>query len=289
MFDYRYHALSLAAVLLALCIGLLLGVAIGDRGLASSAQENLRTDLRAEVEQARDESRSLEDQLERRTAFEEETLPLLVGSRLEGRRVAVVLVGEPDSQAFEHTRDVVTQAGGEVSSVSRLQLPVDLERIAATTAGTRYSELLDDPDLLEPLGQRIGEQLVNGGRFLRDASRALFASSSGSLGDADAIVIAREAGAESQSEQVEQAETLIDGIIAGARRVGAPVVGVELTATDPSQIEWYEERGIASVDSVDLPSGRAALIFALTGAADGAYGVKSSSDALLPEAVTRRP
>lgn len=289
MFDYRYHALSLAAVLLALCIGLLLGVAIGDRGLASNAQENLRGDLREEVEQARDESRSLEDQLERRTDFEEATLPLLVGGRLEGQRVAVILVGEPDSQTFEQTRDVVTQAGGELSSVSRLRLPVDFEQLASATSGTRYAELLDDPDLLEPFGRRIGEQIVQGGRFLRDVQGAVFASTSGSLGGADAIVVAREQGGDADTEQLERADALVDAVIAGARQAGAPVVGVELTGTDPSQIEWYEERGIDSVDSVDLPSGRAALIFALTGAADGAYGVKSTSDALLPEAVTREP
>ena len=289
MFDYRYHALSLAAVLLALCIGLLLGVAIGDRGLASSAQETLRTDLRSEVEQARDESRALGEELERRTAFEEETLPLLVDGRMESQRVAVLLVGEPDPQTFELTRDVITQAGGDVASVSRLRLPVNAEQIASAATGTRYSELLEDPELLEPLGRRIGEQFVDGGRLLREARNALFASSSGALGDADAIVVAREAGTELEPAESERAQEFVEAIVTGARQAGAPVVGVELTGTDPSQIEWYEDLDIASVDSVDLPSGRAALVFALTGAADGAYGIKPSADALLPEAVTRRP
>jgi hypothetical protein len=290
VFDYRYHALSLAAVLLALCIGLLLGVAIGDRGLASSAQETLRTDLRAEVEAAGEKSRQLEERLELRTAYEEETLPLLVGGRLQDARVAMILVGEPPSETFDHTRDVVTQAGGEVSSVSRLRLPVAAERIASAAEGSRYSGLLDDPDLLEPLGRRVGEQIAGGGRFLRLVSGAVFSSSTGSLANTDAIVIARESDRESEREEGERAQALIAGIIAGAREAGVPVVGVELTTTDPSQVEWYDDRGMASVDSVDLPSGRAALAFALTGAADhGAYGIKPSRDALLPEAVTRRP
>ena len=46
MLDFRYHALSLVAVFVALMIGLLLGVAIGDRGLVSSADRNLRDSLR---------------------------------------------------------------------------------------------------------------------------------------------------------------------------------------------------------------------------------------------------
>ena len=49
MFDYRYHALSLAAVLLALAIGVLIGVAIGDSNLVSSARDGIVKNLRAEV------------------------------------------------------------------------------------------------------------------------------------------------------------------------------------------------------------------------------------------------
>ena len=289
MFDFRYHALSLAAVLLALCIGLLLGVAIGDQGLASGARDDLRDDLRSEVVEARDEARDLREQLDLRDDFEEETLPLLVGDRLEGRRVAVVLIGEPDSDTFENVRDVVTQAGGDVTSVSRLRLPLDLERLSVDAAGTRYSELATDPDLLEAFGRRIGEQIVNGGRFIREVRGSLFASSSGSLSGAEAIVFARAAGGQADDEEMERTNAFIDAVIDGAREFETPIVGVELSSSDPSQVEWYEDRGISSVDSVDLPSGRAALVFSLVGAADGAYGIKSSSDALLPEAVTRQP
>ena len=49
MFDFRYHALSLVAVFVALAVGLLLGVAIGDAGLVSSGEQNLREDLRGDV------------------------------------------------------------------------------------------------------------------------------------------------------------------------------------------------------------------------------------------------
>ena len=289
MFDFRYHALSLAAVLLSLCIGLLLGVAIGDRGLASSARDELRDDLRSEVVAAREEARELDEQLERRGRFEEETLPLLVGGRLDDRRVAVILLGEPDSQTFEHVRDVVTQAGGDVTSVSRLRLPLDLEQLADDAAGTRFTELPDDPDLLEAFGMRVGEQLVHGGRFLNRIRGSLFASSTGSLGGAEAVVIARAASRPSDGEELQRTDAFVDAMIDGIQQFETPLVGVELTSTDPSQIDWYDERDIASVDSVDLPSGRAALVFALVGSADGAYGIKPSSDALLPETVTRRP
>ena len=56
MFDFRYHALSLVAVFLALVVGLLLGVAIGDQGLVSSAERDIRNSLRADVRDARAEA-----------------------------------------------------------------------------------------------------------------------------------------------------------------------------------------------------------------------------------------
>lgn len=288
MFDFRYHALSLAAVLLALCMGLLLGVAIGDQGLASRAENTLRSDLRGSVEEARGEARELREQIAIRDRYEEQTLPLLVSGRLEGRRVAVLLIGDPDPRTFEHVRDVVGEAGGQVSSVSRLRLPLPLERIAASAEGTRFEQIAGDRELVEFLGRRVGEQIVEGGRLLRDIRPALFATSSGPLGGVDALVVVRAPGVpEEEVSAVEQ--EFIDAMLAAVRQLERPVAGVELTSTEPSQVGWYEDRDIASIDSVDLPVGRAALVFALAEAADGAYGVKPSRDALLPEAVTRRP
>ena len=79
-------------------------------------------------------------------------------------------------------------------------------------------------------------------------------------------------------------DTLEAGIVRGLNRTDMPVVGIEQLETEPSQIDWYRDRGLASVDSVDQLSGRAALVFALAGA-DGAYGLKSSAEALLPRVV----
>jgi len=59
-------------------------------------------------------------------------------------------------------------------------------------------------------------------------------------------------------------------------------------ATDPSQVRWYESLDLASVDNVNRPSGKASLVYALAGSADGAYGTKGTADAIVPEALTAR-
>jgi hypothetical protein len=67
-------------------------------------------------------------------------------------------------------------------------------------------------------------------------------------------------------------------------RAGVGTVGVQLSATDPSQVPWYAGQGIASVDDLDTLAGRAALAFALAGDR-GAYGEKSTATSgLLPRA-----
>ena len=63
MFDFRYHALSLIAVFVALVLGLLLGVAIGDKGLVSSAENKVKESLRADVRAEQKKAAGLSDQI----------------------------------------------------------------------------------------------------------------------------------------------------------------------------------------------------------------------------------
>jgi hypothetical protein len=60
-----------------------------------------------------------------------------------------------------------------------------------------------------------------------------------------------------------------------------PVVGVERSAEDPSQIPSYVHGGLSTVDDADQPAGRVALALALAGA-EGNFGYKSTADAPLP-------
>ena len=93
MFDFRYHALSLVAVFLALAVGLLLGVAVGDSGLVSSAKRDIEASLRSDVRAANAESAKLRGELDRRENYEEQTYPDLVAGRLAGKQIGLVFLG----------------------------------------------------------------------------------------------------------------------------------------------------------------------------------------------------
>lgn len=289
MFDFRYHALSLVAVFVALIVGLLLGVAIGDQGLVSSAEQNLRDDLRDDVRAAQSESADLREELERRRRYEELTLPGLVGDRLDSRRVDLIFIGERSESVFDDVRQAVEAAGGELSLVGAIATPLDLGGVARAAEGTQFTGLEEDSELVDDLGRRVGVQLIRGGRFLATIRQELMSASSGTVGPSEAVVLARTPDDDLDEETAQRVDQFVDGLVDGVRSAGAPIAGVEQTSTEPSQIPWYREQGLGSVDNADTVPGRAALVMLLAGAADGAYGIKVTRDAYVPDALVGSP
>ena len=100
MFDFRYHVVSLAAVFLALVIGILVGIGLSGRGVIDDAErENLNeqiAELRGERDQARDQIGAAARRQGAMEDFAAGTYPALVGGRLAGANVAVVAVGPVD-------------------------------------------------------------------------------------------------------------------------------------------------------------------------------------------------
>ena len=283
MFDFRYHALSLVSVFLALVLGLLLGVAIGDRGLVSSAERDVRASLRGDVRKAQAESENLRAQLDEQNKFLQEAYPLMVGSRLIGERVGVVTLGDVSDQEIGNVRDALEATGGRLTSVVSIRTPLDLPSISTAAAGTAFQNLQVEPKLVTRFGERVGVGYVSGGgRLLDKVHRELLASSSGALGGVDSVVVIREPRT-FQKPQQNVLDDFEDGLMTGLSSNNGTVVGVETTDTKPSQVGWYRDHDLASVDDVDQLPGRAALVFALAGA-DGAFGTKSTADGLLPKA-----
>ena len=94
MFDFRYHALSLVAVFMALVIGILLGIAIGDKGLVSGTRKDLINSLRRDVKNARTDADAFKAQVAQHDSLEHDLYPLVVQGRLTGQRVGLLALGK---------------------------------------------------------------------------------------------------------------------------------------------------------------------------------------------------
>lgn len=277
MLNFRYHALSLVAVFLSLAIGLLLGVAIGDKGLVSSAEQDVRASLRDDVRAAQEERDAAREALAERHRFEEEAYPGLVRDRLLGRRIALIELGSASDRMWDLTKEALQGSGGRLTSVSVIREPLRLQELAAAVEGTRFAQLADDPELLEPFAERLGVQFTRGGRLLDRVRRELLEQGSGALRGVDGVVLVRNTPEVDDEAEAELLDRFEAALVRGLRAGGVPVVGVETTEADPSQIEWFKSHELSSVDDLDDPLGRAALVFALAGQR-GSFGVKPTAD-----------
>jgi Copper transport outer membrane protein, MctB len=286
VFDFRYHALTIVSVFLALMIGLLLGIAIGDAGLVSSAGNDVRASLRKDVREARADSARLRLELRRQKQVEEDLYPLVVSNRLPGVRVGLIGLGGLSNAIVRDTRLALRDTGGSVAGIGVVREPVDPADVPSLGRTEGRAGAAPDPvRAAEAYGRTVGAALMRGGKPAKQAVRAVFESSSGAIdGGLDAIVLYRSQpdGMDTQEQKITDA--FEDGLVAGLSANQQPVVGVELTTTSPSQIPWYTDRKLPSVDNLDQLPGRAALVLALAGA-NGAYGVKDTAEELLPSAV----
>ncbi len=289
MFDYRYHALSLAAVLLALAVGVLIGVAIGDSNLVSSAKSGIVANLDSEVDGAHKQVGQLQNQLAEEEALASGLYPLAVHGLLSGHNIGLVFLGSSSNEVDGLVRAALAQAGGSLTAVAAVREPLDLKGVEQEATGTRYAALAGKPALVQRFGELAGRQLVSGGplvskELLSRVRGSLLSAFDGQLSRLGGLVVMRAEPAGMSPEQSEASAAFETGLLNGVAAVGVPTVGVEQTKTEPSQVPWYEGKNMSSVDDLDTRAGQAALIYALAGA-HGAYGVKPTADSLLPSAI----
>jgi hypothetical protein len=301
MFDYRYHALSLAAVLLALAVGVVIGVAIGDSDLVSSAKSGIVHNLSSEVSSAQNGENQLRSQLAGEEAFTNDLYPIAVHGLLAGRAIGLLFFGGSSNRVNSLVRNAVTQAGGDLATVVAVREPLDLPGVALEAAGTHYAAIgaigatgptgpaavsEAETQLVERFGMLVGKQLVSGGQLVNQellsrVRNRLLSAFDGQLGRLQGLVVMRAQPTGMTTVQDQTSSAFNAGVIDGVMAVGVPVVGVETTTTEPSQVPWYESQGISSVDNLETTAGQAALIYALAGS-HGAYGTKSTANSLLP-------
>jgi Copper transport outer membrane protein, MctB len=266
VFDFRYHVVSLAAVFLALVLGILVGVAISDPGLADRTdKQNLRDEIARLEGQLEDASvREQSDRAAR--AFADDAYDVVMEGRLRGIDVGLLVVGEPDDAVVDHVTAAIADAGGDLLRMRALRVPPGDE---------------DMWDELSPaeLGRELGEEFVAGEEtpMWDEFSSELVLERDGSFDQpADAVVVVR-----TVPPQSEETARMLRGLYEGIGG-SVPAAGAEASTTDPSAAEVWDDAGLSVIDNVDTPVGRVSLTVVLGGASSGHFGVKDGARALVP-------
>jgi hypothetical protein len=286
MFDLRYHVASLAAVFVALIVGILVGVGLAGSGVTKEADLKV---AREERDSARRDAAARAAQLKQlgasadtlQNAFQQ-AYPEVMRGLLKGKRVAVLYVGPVDggvSQAIETT--LLDAGAAPPVRVLSLSVPVDAKTLdsALAEAGPQYTKYVGD-DKLGSLGSALGTEFESGGAtpLWKVLGGELIGERSGDPRKrADAVVVVR-----TVKPQPGDTARLLRGLFTSLAAGDIPAVGVEESDTLPSAVPVYHDRGLSSVDNIDQITGRAALALLLAGAPSGQYGTADGDDAVLP-------
>ena len=280
MFDFRYHVVSLAAVFLALVIGMLVGAGISERGGLRDVERNRLDNRIARLEGQLAEASARKAEQEASTAVAERGWEALAANRLTGKRVAVLFVGRVDPGVRAAVNETVQAAGGTVSRMSAVTVPTPTLDVEAALRARRPLQGYVGVEHLQDLGRDLGRELVDGGESpLWDAlSDVIVEERSGSGDDpVDAVVVSRNA-----LPQPGETGRFLNGLYSGVVGAAHAAVGVERSRADVSAVKAYRRAGMSSVDDVELPAGRVALAILLAGGPEGSYGIKETSSRRVP-------
>jgi hypothetical protein len=296
MFTFRYHLVSLAAVFIALAVGILLGAAIsGKLGDAEDALVQSRLDsLNDQLAQERVRSVNAERANAATREVLEDAYPALMENRLEGQGFAVLFLGPVDDDVRADVERAIADADAG-SPVRLIALDTPLDPVALDSALNGDDELAqfasDDGDF-GALGDALGQELVEGEGtpFWSELSSQLIEERTGSTSaEVDGAVVVRSwtqpTDAEETSADPENraTETFFAGLLSGMLSADVPVVGVETSDAERSAVPEFAQAGASSVDDVDTIIGRLALALLLAGGQPGNYGLKpTATDGVVP-------
>jgi hypothetical protein len=291
VFDLRYHVVSLAAVFLALVLGVLLGVGISETGRVDDVErdsyEARIADLEQRLDAAAEQELANEGQRKAAETLFDEAYPLFMGDRLAGLRVVTVFVGSanPDKAVRRGLERMLSDGGGGGPFRFRaLDVPFEGKAIGGALDGHVELARFSGPDSYDELGEQLAKELVAGGDTpLWDALSPVIVGEEAGIGAVppDAVVVARTA----EPQQAETAAVLA-GLYRGLASGAVPALGVEVTESKPSAIPAYKRMSLSTVDAIDTDVGRLAAALVLSGAPSGNYGVKDSAeDGILPTPV----
>ncbi|MCX2964360.1 copper transporter [Gordonia sp. NPDC062954] len=301
MISLRQHAISLAAVFLALALGLFLGSGfVGDRvnSLTGASRDRIG-DLEAERDH-------LNEQLNAANSFDAAVAPRLISGALADQSVLVVTAPNAADTDVDAVKEALSTAGarfaGQIALTDELVTDQNAEQLrtivdqtipAGTTlraeltdSGGRVGDLLGAL-LLHPEGRtaadaadiRLGLQALREGGFIAAADRTMSGAdlvvvvTGDALGDdagAQGQLVARTAAAMAARGQ--------GGVLvgrAGSAEGGSPIAVVR---SDPAL-----GNAVSTVDNVDQQTGLITAVLALAQESDGqtgAYGTGAGARAI---------
>jgi hypothetical protein len=311
LIDFRYHVVSLVAVLLALATGILVGSSVVEGPLLQRLTKT--TDLlRDHTDDLQRQVQDLERGQRFASAFAQQVAPELVAGQLTGETVALISLPSANADAVEATADLIEQAGGQISS--RVKVNSNYADAAqenglnelVTQLAPAGIEWPNGANVYDRAGIELALALVTP-QFV-PAAQPLDASATQLLAgyqQADLIDLAEDptgpatmavliagtpSGADAATQRSAGAYLSLARALDEQSR-GVVVAGTEESATERGVVSAIRANSdvanvVSTIDVADSPIGRIGVVYALEEQSrgdSGQYGIAGTTDGPLPD------
>ncbi len=284
MLTWRYHLLSLAAVFLALSLGVLIGVGLTDSGAVDTSRKDLVGSLQHDLNSLRSQNNQLSKENATNVSFQEDSFPFIVGAQLQGKKIAIIAAAATGGDIQRKLETALHAAGAEVASTTILNSRFDLHAAAVKARADMKNNpafaAANDNALIAPIAQELSREISKGG------STVLLSSLEGTLADSTSgsfnmpvqgvVIISR-----ADDQQTASYSELEKQIALNLKSMGVTAVGCEPADAPVSEIPLFQSSEISSVDNLDSFIGEISVVYALAGE-HGTYGIKPTADMLIP-------
>jgi hypothetical protein len=293
MINFRYHVVSLVAVLFALSVGLILGSGLLSSGTGTAAAVQV-VDLQAETALLRERVAASESTVGFADAFGEQTQPGQVEGTLTDKSVVVVALPGADDQTLDGTRQALSAAGADVvGTVTVLPEWTDagsaavLDSLAAqlVTSGASLPEsdgyergaVVLAASVLDPSGaaSESDEVVTTPAAFIEAGLIALDQPLSGT---AQLAVVVAGGPVPDDGESGRRLDALtslpaaFDSEGSGAVLAGPPESATSLGVVDAVRSDADLAAAVSTVDMAQISSGRTSATLALVEQSTGGVG-----------------
>ena len=288
MIDLRYHITSIAAVFLALAIGILIGSTIVGDNLMVDQQKKLIDGLEEQFTALRES----EDELKAQNQYQEKIisqyenysqsmLPILIKQRLEGYKVGIVVTGGSDIPAG--MLNSLSIAGVNVVSKTVVLSEINLNNQEVQARLIQFYNL-DAKTSIDSIRMQIADSLASILMGQADASvltllqeLSLIKLDGLTNETLDGVIIV----GGTNDDNLAYPYSFDQGLILTLLNGGKKVYGVENSEILTSYMEEYQKHNISTIDNIDLSPGQISLILAMAGE-PGHYGIKPTAKRFIP-------
>lgn len=283
--NMKFYVISIVSIFAALGIGIYIGFTLDTQSFVEEQKSDIAFQLEEKFDFFKSENQELKTLLkdmqvdnDRYEYFVDAIFEDLVEGKLVGSKVA--LIETKNDYMYSGIGQILEVAGADVVYVATITDKLLTDGVLNEI----YIDLgidLPQNDLIVNSIEELVESIVNGeeNEILNKLIENDLIDMVGVINQPVDHIILAGGSIKADSERIDLVDKTIVSMV---KEMDKEIIGIEKLNTNISYIEDYKNLKISTVDNVDTPMGKVALILAMEGR-PGNYGIKKTAEELIPD------